>query len=87
MVCRPCTKKIKGFWGDIDMNENNRNIIHLIANEGFEDFIFDSDFDVEYDDREKIEDVANFKRELTRQNMLTPQLEEFIENYMRWDNK
>ena len=87
MVCRPCTKKIKGFWGDIDMNENNRNIIHLIANESFEDFIFYSDFDVEYDDREKIEDVANFKRELARQNMLTPQLEEFIENYMRWDNK
>lgn len=69
------------------MNENNRNVLHLIANEGFEDFVFDSDFDVEYDDREKIEDVASFKRELARQNMLTPQLEEFIENYMRWDNK
>ena len=84
MVYRPCTKKIKRFWGDIDMN---KNVLHLIVNdEGFEDFIFESDFDIEYDDREKIEDVANFKRELARQNMLTPQLEEFIENYTRWDN-
>ena len=69
------------------MNENNKSVLHLIvSDDGFEDFIFDSDFDVKYDDREKIEDVASFKRELARQNMLTPQLEEFIENYMRWDN-
>lgn len=85
MVYRPCTKKIERFWGDVDMN---KNVLHLIVNdEGFEDFIFENDFDIEYDDREKIEDVANFKRELARQNMLTPQLEEFIENYTRWDNE
>ena len=66
----------------------DENVLHLIVKEeGFEDFIFDSDFDVEYDERDKIEDVNAFKRELQRQNMLTPQLEEFIENYMRWDNK
>lgn len=65
-----------------------KNVLHLIVNdESFEDFVFDSDFDVEYDDREKIEDVDCFKRELARQNLLTPKLEEFIENYMRWDNK
>lgn len=87
MVYRPCTKKIKRFWGDIKMNENNKHTTHLLVDDEFENFIFDSDFDFEYDDREKIEDVDNFKRELSRQNMLTPQLEEFIENYMRWDNK
>ena len=70
------------------MNENNKSVLHLlVGNDGFEDFVFDSDFDVEYDDREKIEDVASFKRELARQNMLTPQLEEFIENYLQWDDK
>ena len=69
------------------MNENNKSVLHLlVGDDGFEDFVFDS-FDVKYDDREKIEDVASFKRELARQNMLTPQLEEFIENYLRWDNK
>lgn len=70
------------------MNEKNKNVLHLlVSDDGFEDFVFDSDFDIEYDDRDKIEDVASFKRELARQNMLTPQLEEFIENYLRWDNK
>ncbi len=32
-------------------------------------------------------DLDNFKRELARQHLMTPELEEFIENYMRWDNK
>lgn len=67
--------------------KNKRYISHLIADEGFEDMVFDSDFDVEYDDRTKIEDVDNFKRELARQNMLDPKLEEFIDNYLRWDNE
>lgn len=70
------------------MNEKNKKVLHLlVSDDGFEDFVFDSDFDIEYDDRDKIEDVASFKRELARQNMLTPQFEEFIENYLRWDNK
>lgn len=33
-----------------------------------------------------IYDVDNFKRELERQNLMTKPLEEFIDNYMRWDN-
>lgn len=67
--------------------ENNKYLVHLYVDEGFDEFIWDSDFDVESDNREKIEDVSKFKMELSRQNMLTPQLEEFIDNYIRWDNE
>lgn len=70
------------------MKNDKRYVLHLITtDDGFEDMIFDSDFDVEYDDREKIEDMSNFKRELARQNMLSPKLEEFIDNYLRRDNE
>lgn len=31
-------------------------------------------------------DVYKFKRELRQQNLMTDELEEFIENYMRFDN-
>lgn len=31
-------------------------------------------------------DLDNFKRELQRQNLMSQALEEFIENYIRWDN-
>lgn len=31
-------------------------------------------------------DVYKFKRELTQQGLMTDELEEFIENYMRFDN-
>lgn len=30
--------------------------------------------------------VEDFKRELDRKKLKTPELEEFIESYMRWDN-
>ena len=35
---------------------------------------------------EIIYDVDNFKRELERAGYMTDELEDFIENYMRWDN-
>ncbi len=31
-------------------------------------------------------DIYKFKRELRQQNLMTDELEEFIENYMRFDN-
>lgn len=41
-----------------------------------------------YDDLKEnaILDVEKFKRQLEQQNLMTEQLEEFIENYMRFDN-
>ena len=34
-----------------------------------------------------IYDVINFRRELEIQNLMTPELDEFIENYMRFSNQ
>lgn len=31
--------------------------------------------------------IGNFKRELDRQGLLTAKLEDFIDNYVRWDNE
>ncbi len=32
-------------------------------------------------------DINNFKRELERQDLMTEELRDFIENYMRFDNR
>lgn len=42
--------------------------------------------DLEDIDDEIIYDVNNFKRELERQGLMTQELNNFIENYMAWDN-
>lgn len=36
--------------------------------------------------RNAILDIGDFRRELQRQGLMTEELEEFIENYMRFDN-
>lgn len=38
------------------------------------------------DDIIMIYDVSNFESELQSAGLMTPQLQEFIENYLRWDN-
>ena len=69
------------------MGKNDKSVLHLmVSDDGFEDFVFDSDFDVSYDERDKIENVDSFKRELERANLMSDALAEFIENYMRFDN-
>lgn len=62
-------------------------ILHIKYTDEIQGLLDCCDIDIEYDNRQKIEDIDNFKRELTRQNMMNPKLEEFIENYMRWDNR
>ncbi len=62
------------------------NIIHIIANDEIENFLADCNIDFLYDDRDKIENLENFEFELERQGLMTEQLKEFIENYMRFDN-
>ena len=42
--------------------------------------------DLENINDEIIYDVNNFIRELDRAGLKTKELQEFIENYMRWDN-
>ena len=62
-------------------------IIHIIGDEGTELYLENTtDVNFEWDFREKIEDVDKFKRELERAGFMTRNLEEFIENYLRFDN-
>ena len=42
--------------------------------------------DLENIEDEIIYDVNNFIRELKRAGLMTKELEDFIENYIRWDN-
>lgn len=42
--------------------------------------------DMEYGDPKMIYDLAKFIRELKSQNLYTKELEEFIGNYMQFDN-
>ena len=43
-------------------------------------------WDLENIDDEIIYDVNNFVRELDRAGLMTDELKDFIENYLRWDN-
>ena len=52
------------------------------------DDIADSLENLFYDsEEESILDIDKFKRQLQNQNLMTKSLEDFIENYMRFDNK
>ena len=64
------------------LNENNeREAIEL-------DDIADSLENLFYDsEEESILDIDKFKRELQNQNLMTKSSKDFIENYMRFDNK
>jgi len=42
--------------------------------------------DLESIDEYFLYDIENFKRELKRANLMSDALDEFIENYMRFDN-
>ncbi len=37
--------------------------------------------------QDKIQDLDKFKRQLVQQSLMNKELEEFIENYMRFENK
>lgn len=46
----------------------------------------DATYDLECLEGEIIYNVENFRFELERAGLRTEKLDEFIENYMRWDN-
>lgn len=63
------------------------NRLHRIA-----DIEFDGNFDEIADELEEMKewmilDIDSFKRELERQHLMTNKLNEFIDDYMRWNNK
>ena len=62
----------------------SKDVYHLYYTEDM-DYILDN-CDIEIDDRDKIEDLDKFRRQLENQGLMTNQLKEFINNYLRFDN-
>lgn len=65
-------------------------VIHLLIGEEDLDFIDELldnySINVLYDDRAKIEDLDKFIRKLENAGLMTKELEEFIDNYLQFDN-
>ena len=70
------------------MSGQSDDIYHLIASQDLVNFLDYMDPDVEYDFRDKIEDVDKYKREL--RDILDEEtykkVEEHLENYMKFNN-
>lgn len=67
------------------MNQS-KDVYHFYVYNPYEvDFILDNT-NIDIDTRDKIEDLAKFKSQLENQGLMTNQLEEFINNYLRFDN-
>lgn len=62
----------------------SKDVYHLYYTKDM-DYILDN-CDIEIDDRDKIEDLDKFKRQLENQGLMTNQLKEFINNYLKFDN-
>lgn len=62
----------------------SKDVYHLYYTKDM-DYILDN-CDIEIDDRDKIEDLDKFRRQLENQGLMTNQLKEFINNYLRFDN-
>jgi len=60
-------------------------VYHLYANEEISLFLDHAD-EIRYDNRDKIEDLSLFKRELERANLMNPKLSEFIDNFTKFSN-
>lgn len=58
----------------------------MSSNKEIIDKLIENACDLENIDDEIIYDVNNFKRELERQGLMTKKIEDFIDNYLRWDN-
>lgn len=59
---------------------------HIYYNEELDNLIDQSDLHIHYDPRTKIEDVNNFIYQLRLSNLYSKELEEFIDNYLKFDN-
>lgn len=62
----------------------SKDVYHLYYTKDM-DYILDN-CNIEIDDRDKIEDLDKFRRQLENQGLMTNQLKEFINNYLRFDN-
>ena len=63
------------------------NIELLDIKEKLEDDLDELKAEIEEKDENKIHDVINFKRQLEIRGLMTPVLDEFIEDYLRWSNE
>lgn len=68
------------------MANQSKRVSHYFYNEEIENTLDYCDFDLEYDTRPKIEDLDLFRRELERANLMNSKLDEFIDNYLKFNN-
>lgn len=61
-------------------------IEHIYYNKELDNLIDQSNLYIQYDPRTKIEDVNNFIYQLRLSNLYSKELEEFIDNYLKFDN-
>jgi len=66
------------------MSGQSKYIYHIVDDEELEHFLDYSDVDI--DDRNKIEDLDKFIRELKQQNLYSKELAEFIDRYCQFSN-
>jgi hypothetical protein len=66
------------------MSYQSYDVYHIYCTNDL-DFALDS-LDLELDGRSKIEDLDKFKRQLQNANLWNDKLEEFLDNYLRFDN-
>lgn len=64
----------------------SRYVTHLYSTDDLDMFIDENDLSLEYDTRDKIEDLAKFKRELEAGNLMTSELNKFIDDYIKFNN-
>lgn len=64
----------------------SQDVYHVFANQDMHYLICDTDFDIRLDDRDKIEDLNNFKRYMKARNLWTEELENETELYLKFHN-
>lgn len=65
---------------------NSRYVTHIKDTLDFQGFLDCSDIDYEIDNRNKIEDLDLFIRKLKEDNLYSKEIEEFIENFIKFYN-
>lgn len=65
---------------------NSRDVTHIRDTANFLGMLECCDIDYELDNRSKIEDLDLFIRKLKEENLYSRDIEEFIENYVKYYN-
>lgn len=61
-------------------------IYHFFANNELMDILYNSDINLQQDNRNKIEDIDNFKRYMQQRNLWTDEFDRELELYLKFNN-